>query len=406
MEWEEFKRSLSNRDLNGLDSEFTLSTKKLVSMFNADGAHLNKWWVMTPVEWMCPCCKRKKSEIVRLNKNNFLTCQLHEHHDHMKEVVKSLFEDISIRKNNIVADEHSEKFAIKIAFALSAYDNTVICFDCNKADADAKRLVQCHKFFSFSPKEISEFICVTPNSEHRIDIEIARKVWARLESVFKIRMNLAEQFATIAADKQDWYQPSSRTAKQTERIATHFFGMNGLFDFDKVEPEKLLYTSEPFKGKVNSWRNKKNPVAKRSPLRNEISHLSSTRGKYWNRYDEQWSCPCCKRSKYFCVRASKKNPWILEIKKVPLFQSKTGGNYNDIAMCADCVDSAINLGREIIKISNLHTSFPSSVVTLEELSQFIIPRPHSMHAFHNHLIDKMLPSIIERYKTSLNGKNR
>lgn len=75
-------------------------------------------------------------------------------------------------------------------------------------------------------------------------------------------------------------------------------------------------------------------------------------------------------------------------------------------MCADCVDSAINLGREIIKISNLHTSFPSSVVTLEELSQFIIPRPHSMHAFHNHLIDKMLPSIIERYKTSLNGKNR
>lgn len=62
MEWEEFKRSLSNRDLNGLDSEFTLSTKKLVSMFNADGAHLNKWWVMTPVEWMCPCCKRKNQK--------------------------------------------------------------------------------------------------------------------------------------------------------------------------------------------------------------------------------------------------------------------------------------------------------------------------------------------------------
>ncbi|MCL2898159.1 hypothetical protein [Brenneria tiliae] len=398
MKWKEFKLSLSKKDLIGIDSEFTASTRRLISFFKADGAHLNKWWVMTSVDWVCPCCKRKKSEIVRLNKNNFLTCQLHEHHDHMKEVVKSLFEEFSKRKKRIVADELSEKFSIKAAFSLSAYDNTVICFDCNKADADAKRLVKCHKFFSFSPREISEFICVIPNHEHQIDVKAANEVWARIEPIFKMRLNLARQFAEIAAEKQDWYQPSERTAKQTERIAKRLFKLNGLHDFDEIEPERLLYNTEPFKGSKNSWRIKNNPTAKKIPLANDIAHLAAVRGKYWNRYNEEWVCPCCQRKKYSCVRPSKKNQWVLEIKKAPLFdESKSKTKHHEIAMCMDCVDSAINLGREVSHFISKGIEFPSSVITLEELSKVIIPRPHSMHAFHNDLIETLLPSIIKRY---------
>lgn len=404
MEWEEFKNSLAQRDLNGLDSEFTFSTRRLVSLFKADGAHLNKWWVMTPVEWICPCCNRKKSEIVRLNSRNFLTCQLHAHHDHMKEVVKSLFEEYSTKRNIIVADSLSEKFAIKTSFSLSAYDNTIICFDCNKADADAKRLINCHKFFSFSPKEISEFINTFPNREHEINVESVRKVWARVEPTFKVRMNIAKQLAMLAAEKKDWYQPSERTAKQTENIATNFFRSNGLLKFDEFEPERLLYNTEPFKGIASSWRKKKNAIAKKPPSLNEISHLSATRGKYWNRYDAKWVCPCCKRNKYMCVRASKNNKWILEIKKVPLFHARENEiNYSVPALCADCVDAAINLGREVLKSAALESASPSSAITLYELSLVIIPRPNSMHAFKNDLIDKILPSIIARYKKLKNN---
>lgn len=397
MDWEIFKLSLAQRDLSGLDSEFTLSTKRLVSLFKADGAHLNKWWVMTPVEWICPCCRRKKSEIVRLNKNNFLSCQLHEHHDHMKEVVKSLFEEFSTKKKIIVADALSERFAIKTAFSLSAYDNTVICSDCNKADADAKRLVKCHRFFSFSPMEISEFIHIACNREHQINFEAAKKVWERVEPVFNIRMDMARKFATIAAEKQDWYQPSQKTAKQTETLARHFFRINGLLEFDQYWPESLLYNTEVFKGTANSWRMKKRVVAKREPTLNEISHLSSTRGKYWNRYDERWVCPCCKRVKIECVRASKKNPWVLEIKKVPLFNSeKKAVDYDSAAMCADCIDSVIHLGREALILAGSDVAFPSSIITLQELSSVIVPRPHSKHIFRNDLIDEILPMIIER----------
>ncbi len=52
-------------------------------------------------------------------------------------------------------------------------------------------------------------------------------------------------------------------------------------------------------------------------------------------------------------------------------------------MCADCVDSAINLGREVLSMTDLATTFPGSVISLGELSCVIIPRPHSMHAFKN-----------------------
>ncbi|WP_050560177.1 MULTISPECIES: hypothetical protein [Acinetobacter] len=59
------------------------------------------------------------------------------------------------QKDHIVADELSEKFAIKTAFSLSAYDNTAVCFDYNKVDADVKKIVKAHKYFSFSPREIA-----------------------------------------------------------------------------------------------------------------------------------------------------------------------------------------------------------------------------------------------------------
>lgn len=394
----ELQASLHDRDLKGLDSEFTYSTRQLVQLFGADGAHLNKWWVMTPVEWSCPCCKRKKSEIVRINRNNYLICQLHEHHDHMKEVVKSLFEDFSTKRDKIVADEMSEKFAIKIAFSLSAYDNTVVCFDCNKADSDAKKVVGAHRYFSFSPKEISEFILVNPNVEHEIDENAAKDVWSRVKSIFEIRLEMAKKFAYIAADKNDWYQPSEKTAKQIERIAKFNFNLNGLLEIEKHEPERLLYNTEPFKGALDSWRRKASHggvIIK--PTEKELSHLEATRGKYWKRYDGKWKCPCCNRTKYECVSPSRKNSWVLEIKSSALFIiNENKVDYRPAPICRDCLDSAINLGREVMKVGCASVEFPSAVVSLMELSRSIVAKPHSKHTYENGYIDELMPVLVSR----------
>ena len=405
MNIDEFRASLCDRDLDGLDSEFTLTTRNLVKNFNASGAHLNRWWALTPVHWICPCCNRSKAEIVRLNKNNFLTCQLHEHHDHMKDIVKSLFEKFSTEREVIVADHISEKFAEKIAFSLAAYDNTIVCFDCNKADSDAKSIVKAHEYFSFSPKEIGEFICAAPNKEHHIDSEAAKIVWERVKPTFETRLDLAKTFAKIAAEKSDWYQPSSRTAKQIERLAHYYFKRNHILEIQEDEPVRLLYNTDPFKGKEDSWRTKHINQTNKAPSKQEIDHLAATRGKYWNHYNDNWICSCCQRTKYQCVRPSKKNSWVLEIKSCSLFDLQTKRViFHPPAMCNDCMNTAINIGKEVVEKSGVNFKCAngttlvdvSAVISLTELSHMIKPKNHSVHQYNNAYINDLMPTLIER----------
>lgn len=404
---ENFRLTLADKDLKGLDSEFTYSTRQLIKEFDAEGAHLNKWWVMTPTDWSCPSCNRKKSEIVRINKNNYLTCQLHEHHDHMVDVVKKLFEQYSIVRNHIIADEHSERFAIKAAFSLSAYDNTIVCFDCNKADADAKKIVKAHLSFSFSPREISEFVKATPNTEHTIDEALAMQVWERVKPVFEMRMEFAEKFARIASENRNWYQRSEQSAREIERHAKWLLEYNGLYEIDKYEPIRLLYNTEHFKGEKGSWRRKRAYANKKKPSQNELSHLIATRGKFWERYPENWVCPCCSRRKYDCIRPSKKNSWIFEVKTVPLFLAdEMAFDQNHLPMCVDCIDAAMNLGREVLELAGKSglLAHPSAVISLDELTKSVIARAHSRHDFRNELIDKMIPDIVSRIHIFLETK--
>ncbi|WMN64861.1 hypothetical protein [Vibrio parahaemolyticus] len=175
--------------------------------------------------------------------------------------------------------------------------------------------------------------------------------------------------------------------------------MNGVTEINKYDPERVLYTPEPFKGKNSSWREKVNPHTRSRPSNKQLEHLASTRGKYWNRYDESWHCPCCSRDKLTCVRPSKKNPWVLEVKSGSMFQESTFEvDHQAEPMCADCLDTALNWGREIIKETGIEISFPSSVISLEELRGIIISRPHSKHNHINDKINTMMPYLMERAK--------
>lgn len=40
--------------------------------------------------------------------------------------------------------------------------------------------------------------------------------------------------------------------------------------------------------------------------------------------------------------------------------------------------------------------FPSSVLTLKELREIVIARPHSQHKFKNEVIERIIPEIVQR----------
>lgn len=393
MKIDEFKKSLADRDLIGLDSEFTKTTRSLVEKYCASGAHLNRWWVMTPVNWRCPVCDREKRQIVRLNNRNYLICHLHSHHDHMDELTKTLFEKYSEEKETVVADELSSRFASRAASTLAAFDETIICFDCNSADAEAKSITEAHPNFSFSPQEISTFIEVSSNQPHRINPVEARKTWNAAQETFNIRMHFAKQLASVAANKKDWFQPTESTTDKVVRSAKLAYKINKLLEIDQYNPETLLYTPSPFSSASSSWRKKTSKATPIPPSASEIEHLIATRGDYWCQYDDHWTCPCCQRSKLNCIRRSNKKAWTLEIKSTSLFdEASQSPNYNSPKICIDCMNAAIHLGREVVEQTGAEIEYSSSVISIDDLKRVISARPHSKHLFDNKLIETLMPT--------------
>lgn len=391
---EEIKDYLAENNFDGIDSEYSKQTLELINEFKSKGADLNKWWVMTPVYWECPACGRAKSQIVRLNKHGYLTCHLHAHHDHMKDYVKQRFEYLASQRETVVADEDSERFALKTSYAISAYDNTVICSDCNEVDKEAKIAVGTHPYFSFSPSEIKKFVIPSNNAKHGINIEIAKKIWEQGQSIFQSRLELAEHLANIAAENKNWYQRSYKSAKETERAAYSWFRRYGI-DSLSSEPEKLLYTTQRFKGDYDSWRKKRYPI-KSPPSPKEIEKLIAVRGKFWKRCSMDWICPCCGRNKEESIQISNKKTWSFRHIQKYFYDSTSLRRYSMKEVCNECSNSATLLAQEALSIANKQIETASHLISIDELRSVVIARPNSKHNIDNEKADELLLVLLER----------
>jgi rubredoxin len=400
---EQLHEYLQFYDLDGLDSEFSKTSKALVEAFSAKGMDLNRWWVCTDVGWVCPCCKRRKPEIVRLNQHGYLTGHLHEHHDHMEDFVAREFTRISEGKKVVVADLLAKRFVIRTAFAFSAYDSTVICADCNMADSKAKKAVGAPKEFSFSPDEISSFIRAAPNKEHDIDSDKALETWTVCREMFFIRRELVLRVATLAADNEHWYQPSIMTAKNTERAAQYRLAAYGLKDIDFLNPEKLLHSPNKFSGSADSWRRATPARSTIKPNDGELQHLIKM-SEHWSKVLDDWHCAICKRPKLQTIRKSNKGKWSFVVSTAKVFHLEVMADpAADMVICNDCSNTATLIGKEVESISNLTVGIASSIVAPGELAKILHPFPHSKHWINNEEFEKLLPILLNRAlsKTSL-----
>lgn len=380
---DELYEYLDHSDLVGLDSEFSFSSKLLVEKFNAKGIDMNRWWVMTSIDWCCPSCNRTKEQILRLNKHGYLIAHLHNHHDHMEDLVEDHFTKLSEAKDHVLADKLSHKFITRIAFSFSAYDKTIICFDCNAADATAKKLAKTPKEFSFSPSEISQFIVVKVNTEHEVDETLACRAWSNCKEAFDMRIKLVNQVAELAANNSHWYQPSETTALQVERQAKYKFSAYGLNKINYI-PEDLLYKTNKFKGSNDSWRRKTNNQSSIGPSKGELQHLANVNGTYWKKVDDVWSCPVCRRSKVDCVRRSNQGIWSFTLSTAKLFSD---GRFS---VCNDCNTTATHLGKEVFGNRGELKVQASSIISTLELRQAIRAKPFNKHSINNDYVDELL----------------
>lgn len=118
------------------------------------GAHCRNIYQALPSNWRCPGCDRSRFEVLRWtmlfpklpSRREGWAGGFHTHHDHGPE---------------------------RLAGA-ARFEPTVICEQCNSADATAKRRLKLPAWFSYAPNEIRQFVRPTAHGFHEVDYDRAR----------------------------------------------------------------------------------------------------------------------------------------------------------------------------------------------------------------------------------------
>jgi hypothetical protein len=371
----------------GLDGETSLQTQQIAQALGAVRFALNRWWVVTPPEWTCSVCRRPKREIARLNRRGALMGELHAHHDHMREYVAHRFAMASANRGEIVADARATEFIKRAAPFACAFDETVICADCNAADARAKDLVSAHPDFTFAPAEIAQFVIAAPNREHAIDASLARALWRQIQPVFEIRLRFVNRLAALAADNQHWFQPTE-WADHPEAIAAvaetrlkhaGYPGSLGAY----IDDARSVRTPAP---DLSAWR-RRPPEIPIVPTPGQVAHTARvTHVRQWCCVTDDWVCPGCGRGKVAIVGPSANHPWAFVIAD-RWFHDEAQIRIRSVC-CNDCHLAILDLAKE--------AGVEGYRVDLQDLRDIVIPTPHARHAFRD---DDTVARVIRRIQS-------
>lgn len=379
------------------DGVMSHTSQAIKARLGTENFHMVSWWAMTPQDWICPGCGRGKVDIARLNSHNEAMCHLHEHHDHMKEVLERKFRELAVSKRDVVANDVCEDFAKRSSSMIVAYEPTIICADCNTADGAAKRLVGTPGDFSYSPQEIRKFVRAQPNRPHEIDKQVAQAVWEEQKSTFDLRMKIAQRIAEIAANNEHWYQPADyrSSAKAIERktyvLLSHFNADYSIIT-ELCGSPKNVQKKDPAE-----WRRKRQSPCKSPPSEQDIALLKNTSAsKTWSRFGDSWSCEICNRQKFETVTRNKEKKWSFHPGHSYLFEAVEGKVTRVI--CEECRHVAVMLGKEFSLKTGLDGTKFIRWITPEEMQKLIIPQAHTRHNINNEYAEQLLQILAERQR--------
>ena len=168
----------------------------LIDLFlNTRATHLGKVdnFFSVLFDWRCPCCFRSKRDFARLDKNGGLLCSIHSHHDHFVRHLKKC--------------EGEPAAWAALWNSCVRFPDTLICGDCNVAEAAAKNKVDAPENFSFAPYEIANFIEVHPNQANEVNAALAQETYAAAVPAMSLIAKRVRAITSAARGSEGGWEP-------------------------------------------------------------------------------------------------------------------------------------------------------------------------------------------------------
>lgn len=355
-----------------LDGRWSAQTEWLMRHFDTHRLDLNEAWAGTYQSWECPACGRSKLEIARVTEDGVLLCRLTEHHDHLSDYLKRLCREADIPGS---LREGYGRGPIRAAAhtLIERFSRTLICEDCNNADAEMKKMIgsSIDRHFSFSPREIRMFVRPCENRKHEVDCEAGHAAWQEVKTDFEDRVAFAKVLAErIGAGRHDVEDTPGRSGRELQiseilvRLA-----------FADRPPNSLLNnlgTALRDRSRSNGG-NRSNSVrraarAPRVPTAEDYAALNACYADQssWIAAGEDWRCDICARSKFETVRIGNKGKWTASVHQLTRYtesvdpsalryrtrrrsQILIGAHYR-FDLCKDCRQIVIDGGKLLNRV--------------------------------------------------------
>lgn len=313
------------------DGRWSDQTKSILAKFDTQVLNLNRGWAATWTGWICPCCRRSKPQIARVTSSGMLLCNLEQHHDHLEDFLKRRFLAVDLQ-----SDERDHRIQISNAETalrplVERFERTLICVDCNLADGRVKVALrdEIDTHFTFAPSEIAEFIAVSDNRLHEVDIATARSIWVDAQEDFNDRIDFAERMAKRIAKGRHKREiaPGEKLRGQVQtRDICYQLCAEQLPDIHGLHLGEIIDSRSVARGGVGEAPQRSKKLQGRPPTDAEFAAVNAAQtstNKNWRAAGEAWACACCERTKREICRRSNRGAWTAKIHSFEEFDFET-----------------------------------------------------------------------------------
>lgn len=384
--------------LDGVDSPLSVRIK---AHHQCDVMEMNGNWIGSTQDWKCPCCARSKFAISRPGNQGQILAKLVIHHDHMGDVLVAAFNAAFREAETSTPQINGKRLVERIGTAFAAYEEVLICEDCNNADSRAKKVVGTPADFSFSPRLISRFVRPKDHSPHEIDRAAAVDAWSAAKAAYELRMKIIRAVSHAAATDSHWYEPSadkhgipvfgygsSAAGRLHDRSIQEWISLDALQT--ALGPAKAAKSAN-----LARWRTNSEGQTCVLPS-NYLAMLKSEpqTAKVWDGLDDAWHCPICRRSKTEVASPGNKGDI-----KFPISFNRARGKWSSAnTICGHCSSTLMSLKYEVVQSLGRQLTDSYAFVSPAELAKVIDACPHGPNRIRSEAAAELVDLLVSRLR--------